>query len=151
MHRHKIIKNYSIYDDYCNNGSDRILLQGQTRLVNVLAKLYSKVLNRNVNPETEVLVTCGAYEGLYSSIAGNVEVNDEVIIVEPFFDCFEPMVLVAGGIVRFIPLERVILIALFFSQDIRSDGFMRKTVPGVNRLTLAPSLTHKKASDQIIF
>lgn len=70
-----------------------------------IAKLYSQLVNRKLDPFNEVLITSGAYEALYSSIMGHVDVGDEVIIIEPFFDCYEPMVKMAGGIPRFIPLR----------------------------------------------
>lgn len=78
---------------------------GHPRLVQAISKLYSKFVNREINPNTEVLVTVGAYEALYATIQSQVEIDDEVIIIEPFFDCYEPMVKAAGGIPRFIPLK----------------------------------------------
>lgn len=77
------------------------------RLVQAIGKLYSKILKRELNPLNEILITAGAYEALYSAIMGHVDVGDEVIIIEPFFDCYEPMVKMAGGIPKFIPLKPV--------------------------------------------
>lgn len=79
---------------------------GHPRLINAISKLYTRLLNRgsDINPQTEVLVTDGAYEALFCAIMGHVDVGDEVIIIEPYFDCYEPMVKLAGGTPRFIAL-----------------------------------------------
>ena len=68
------------------------------RLINAISKLYTKLLERksDINPQSEVLVSDGAYEALFCAIMGNVNPGDEVIIIEPYFDCYEPMVRLAG-------------------------------------------------------
>lgn len=78
---------------------------GHPRLINALSSLYSGLIGRKLNPKTEILTTLGAYEALFSSISGHVDDGDEVIIIEPFFDCYEPMVRYAGGVPRFVPLR----------------------------------------------
>ncbi|EGI61832.1 Kynurenine--oxoglutarate transaminase 3 [Acromyrmex echinatior] len=91
--------------------SDNPLLQqytrgfGHPRLVNAIAKFYSKLINRDLDPNKEVLVTAGAYEALYSSLQGHTNLGDEWIVIEPFFDCYVPMIQTAGGIPRFIALK----------------------------------------------
>ncbi|CAH1187141.1 unnamed protein product [Phyllotreta striolata] len=93
-----------------SNQSDYMLHQytrgfGHPRLVAAIAKLYSKLIGREINAKTEVITTIGAYEALFSTIMGHTEVGDEVIIIEPFYDCYEPMVRYAGGIPKFVPLR----------------------------------------------
>lgn len=72
-----------------------------------LGHLYSKLIGRTIDPATEVLATAGAYEALFATIMGHTGPGDEVIIIEPFFDCYEPMVRSAGGVPKFIPLKLV--------------------------------------------
>lgn len=74
-------------------------------MVKALGQLYSKLLQRPVDPNNQILVTVGAYEALYDSFLAWVNPGDEVIIIEPFFDCYKPMVELAGGKPVFIPLR----------------------------------------------
>ncbi|KAH9396428.1 Kynurenine--oxoglutarate transaminase 3, partial [Tyrophagus putrescentiae] len=78
---------------------------GHPRLVGALAALYSKLTGHPLDPKKEVMVTTGAYQALYSAFMALVEQGDEVIIIEPFFDCYEPMVRMAGATPVFIPLR----------------------------------------------
>lgn len=77
---------------------------GHPRLVQNLAKLYSPLIGRELDPLNEIIVTSGAYEALFSAILGHVDEGDEVIVIEPFFDCYEFMISSAGGVPKFIPL-----------------------------------------------
>lgn len=78
---------------------------GHLRLVNAIAKCYSHLHGREINPLNEVLVTVGAYGSLFNSLSAFLEKDDEVIIIEPFFDCYAPMAKLADGKCRFIPLK----------------------------------------------
>ncbi|KAM3966584.1 kynurenine aminotransferase [Aphomia sociella] len=78
---------------------------GHPRLVQNLSKLYSSLIGREIDPFNEILVGIGAYEALFSAILGHVDNGDEVIVIEPFYDCYEYMIKFAGGIPRFIPLQ----------------------------------------------
>lgn len=89
--------------------------QGIVRLVKVLGKLYSILLNRSIDPMTEILVTCGALEGIYSTIGGLIEKGDEVIIIEPFYKAYEPIVHIFGGIPRIVSLKKVGILNLLMA------------------------------------
>jgi kynurenine aminotransferase len=52
-----------------------------------LAASYKQQLNgRELDPETNIIITAGANEGIFASLAGFLDKGDEVIVIEPFFD-----------------------------------------------------------------
>ena len=48
--------------------------------------------------QTEVMVTSGATEALADCLFGLIEPGDEVVVLEPFYDCYLPLIKRAGGI-----------------------------------------------------
>ncbi|XP_078282194.1 kynurenine--oxoglutarate transaminase 1-like isoform X1 [Rhinoraja longicauda] len=78
---------------------------GHPPLVKILAKLFGKLMSQDIDPFNEVLVTIGAYEALFCFFQAMIDHGDEVIIIEPYFDCYEPMVRMAGGQPVFISLH----------------------------------------------
>ena len=48
------------------------------------------------DPDTEVLVTVGATEAIAASVLGLVEPGSEVLLIEPFYDSYSPVVAMAG-------------------------------------------------------
>jgi kynurenine--oxoglutarate transaminase/cysteine-S-conjugate beta-lyase/glutamine--phenylpyruvate transaminase len=63
------------------------------------------LLSREINPLNEVLVTVGAYGSLFNAFSSFLNDGDEMIIIEPFYDCYAPMGIVSGAKCRFIPLR----------------------------------------------
>ncbi|CAF0805348.1 unnamed protein product [Rotaria sordida] len=92
---------------------------GHRRLVEAISNVYSLYFNRKIDPFKEILIAGGAYPSLFNAIHSIINPGDEVILIEPFFDCYEPMVRSAGGIVRCIPLRPK---PESFKQDISSSS-----------------------------
>jgi len=56
------------------------------------------------DPDTEVLVTAGATEAIASAVIGLVEPGSEVLLIEPFYDSYSPVIAMAGCERRAVPL-----------------------------------------------
>lgn len=54
----------------------------------------------DIDPEHGVLVTSGATEAIASALLALIEPGDEVVVIEPAYDCYRPMIRRAGGIVK---------------------------------------------------
>jgi aspartate/methionine/tyrosine aminotransferase len=59
----------------------------------------------DLDATTEVMVTSGATEALAGAILGIVEPGDEVVLFEPMYDAYLPLVRLAGGVPKFVTLQ----------------------------------------------
>ncbi|MBY0487464.1 MAG: aminotransferase class I/II-fold pyridoxal phosphate-dependent enzyme [Flavobacteriaceae bacterium] len=80
-------------------------MSGFPPLLEKIATLTQKSYYRKVNPLTDVLVTAGATEGIFASIQALVNPKDEVLILDPSYDCYETPVLLCNAIPKRINLN----------------------------------------------
>ncbi|ORX55116.1 PLP-dependent transferase [Hesseltinella vesiculosa] len=79
--------------------------RGRPRLRQALAASYSPEFGRQLDPESEILVTAGANEAMFATFAGFLDEGSEVICMEPFFDQYLPNITMNGGKPVFVPLR----------------------------------------------
>ncbi|MDR3435622.1 aminotransferase [Telmatospirillum sp.] len=58
-----------------------------------------------IDPDNEVMVTSGGTEALADCLFGLIEPGDEVVLIEPLYDAYLPIVRRAGGVARLVRLE----------------------------------------------
>jgi methionine aminotransferase len=75
------------------------------RLREKIAEKANALYGVDVNPETEVTVTSGGTQAIYSAITAVVHPGDEVIVIEPAYDCYVPAIELCGGRAVSVPLE----------------------------------------------
>jgi methionine aminotransferase len=80
-------------------------MPGTLALRERVAEMISGCYNANYHPESEITVTAGATQAIYTAIAAFVNKGDEVIVFEPAYDCYVPAIGVHGGIPVYCQLD----------------------------------------------
>ena len=89
--------------NYLDEGSTRYTSNaGLASLRNEISAFYSRKYNIDYNPKSEILVTVGGSEGIDMAVRTLISEGDDVLLAEPCFVCYRPIVETCGGNV--IPL-----------------------------------------------
>lgn len=92
--------------DYLLNGHNQYPpMMGLPELRQAVAEHAKRFQGLDVDWQTEVLVTSGATEALGDCLFGLIEPGDEVVLIEPLYDSYLPIVRRAGGVPRLVRLE----------------------------------------------
>jgi len=80
-------------------------MTGIPELREQIAAKTERLYGRPTNPDTEVTVTSGATEALFSAIEAFVHLGQEVIVFDPAYDSYDPAIRLAGGTAVHVPLQ----------------------------------------------
>ncbi|WP_299376910.1 aminotransferase [uncultured Kiloniella sp.] len=80
-------------------------MMGIPELRKAIADHDKKFYGLNLDWKTEVMVTSGATEALADCLFGLIEPGDEVVVLEPSYDCYIPLIKRAGGIPVIVPMS----------------------------------------------
>lgn len=80
--------------------------RGLAELRSYIAKYVDDTVGVKYEPESDILVTVGGSEGIDAAIRAIVSKGDEVLIVQPSFVCYPPIVELAGGVPVIIPTKQ---------------------------------------------
>jgi len=78
---------------------------GAKNFRDALARKYSPLLGWDINPETEITVTCGATEAMIATMMALLNPGDEVIVFEPFYENYGPDCMLSGAIPRYVTMH----------------------------------------------
>ncbi len=80
-------------------------MSGIPKLREQIALATERDYGRRVSADTEVTVTSGATEAIFAAIAATVHAGDEVIVLDPCYDCYEPAIALARAQTVHVPLR----------------------------------------------
>lgn len=80
-------------------------MPGSISLRKSIAQMIFNSYERNVDPDTEITITAGATQAIFSGIAAFVRPGDEVIVFDPCYDSYNPGIRICGGIPVHIPVK----------------------------------------------
>lgn len=70
-----------------------------------IARKTKWYLGLEIDPETEITVTCGSTEGMIAAMMATVDPGEEVIVFEPFYENYSPDAILSDARPRHVPLR----------------------------------------------
>src|SRR5262245_58989065 len=80
-------------------------MPGVLALREAIAAKVRHCYGATVDPQTEIQIVCGATAGLYATLTAFVQPGDEVILFEPCYDSYVPVIRLSGGMPVFVSLR----------------------------------------------
>jgi methionine aminotransferase len=80
-------------------------MSGLPNLLEKISEMIFNQYNRKIDPASSLLVTAGATQAIFTTIQALVHKNEDVIILDPSYDCYESPVILAGAKPIRIPLN----------------------------------------------
>jgi len=87
------------------NNNQYATLEGVLELRQAISTVIEELYSKKYNPQTEITITAGATEAIYSAITAFVDEDNEVIIFEPAYDTYSPVVRLNGGKPIYVKLQ----------------------------------------------
>ena len=79
-------------------------MPGAAPLREAVSQKIEALYGRHYDPQSEITVTAGATQAILTTMLAVVHPGDEVIVLEPCYDCYVPNIEMAGGVVVRVPL-----------------------------------------------
>ena len=70
-----------------------------------IATQYGRVYGMDVDPDTDVCVTCGSTEAMIAAMLGLLDPGDEVVVFEPYYENYGPDAILSGAVPRLVTLR----------------------------------------------
>lgn len=81
-----------------NNYHQYMPMPGSPKLLIEVAQKLQLHYNRTIDIENEIIITAGATQAIFTGIQAVVNKGEEVIVLDPSYDCYAPSVELAGGV-----------------------------------------------------
>lgn len=80
-------------------------MAGDVGLREIISHKTESLYKKTYNPITEVTITAGATQAIFTAIAATINIGDEVIIFTPAYDCYDPTIRLFGGVTVSVQLK----------------------------------------------
>lgn len=96
----------SLVNSYMKKGFNQYApMEGVLALREVISEKTEALYATSYNPETEITITSGATQAIYTAITAMINEGDEVIVFDPAYDCYGPAISLNKGVAIHLKLQ----------------------------------------------